>query len=103
MKKMLMLLTAAAFVSSAAVAQDVPKTEVKVRDNGTVKATTKTGKTNVGAALDNTKDAAGNVLHRTGHAIKRGARKTGHAVKHGANRTSSAVKRGTAKMEDKTE
>ncbi len=103
MKKMLMMLTAAAFVSSAAIAQDVPKTEVKVRDNGTVKATTKTGKTNVGAALDNTKDAAGNVIHRAGHAIKRGAKKTSHAVRRGADKTSSAMKRGTAKAEAKTE
>jgi hypothetical protein len=119
MKKMLMLLTAAAFVSTAAVAQDAPtqttpSTEVKVRDNGTVKATTKTGKTNVGQALDNTKDAAGNVAHKSGSAIKRGAKKTGHAVKRGAQKTkaavksgaqktSSAAKEGTATLENKTE
>ena len=103
MKKMLMLLTAAAFVSTAAVAQDAPKTEVKVRDNGTVKTTTKTGKTDVGAALDNTKDAAGNVAHKTGHAIKRGAKRAGHAIKRGAHKTSTAVKNETSKMEAKTE
>jgi hypothetical protein len=78
MKKITLLLAFSAF-ATAAFAQTTPSTEVKVRDNGTTKVVTKTGKTNVGQALDNTKDAAGNVAHKTGSAIKRGARKTGRA------------------------
>ncbi|MBD2724114.1 MULTISPECIES: hypothetical protein [Hymenobacter] len=106
MKKVTLLLALCAF-ATASYAQDVtpaaPKTEVKTRDNGTQKVVTKTGKTNVGAALDNTKDAAGNVAHKTGHAIKSGAKKTGHAVKRGANKVSGKAKEGSAKLEDKTE
>ncbi|ALW85478.1 hypothetical protein AUC43_10445 [Hymenobacter sedentarius] len=107
MKKSLLLLAGLALATTAANAQDVtpanPKTEVKVRDNGTEKVVVKTGKTNVGAALDNTKDAAGNVVHKTGHVLKRGAQKTGHVVKRGAQKTSGAVKKTTQKVEAKTE
>jgi hypothetical protein len=102
MKKVTLLLALCAF-ATASYAQTTPTTEVKVRDNGTEKVVTKTGKTNVGQALDNTKDAAGNVAHKTGHALKSGAKKTGHAVKHGANKVSGKVKEGTAKAEAKTE
>ena len=118
MKKSLLLLAGLALATTAANAQDVtpasPKTEVEVRDNGTVKTTTKNGKTNVGAALDNTKDAAGNVAGKAGSAVKRGAKKTGSLVKRGAKKTtgvvkkgaqktSSAAKEGTSKLENKTE
>ncbi|OGX85038.1 hypothetical protein BEN47_15490 [Hymenobacter lapidarius] len=118
MKKSLMLLAGLALATTAANAQVVtpatPKTEVEVRDNGTVKTTTTTGKTNVGAALENTKDAAGNVARKSGRAVKRGAKKTGTVVKRGAKKTkravkngsqeaSSAVKEGTQKLEQKTE
>lgn len=102
MKKVTLLLALCAFATTA-FAQTTPSTEVKVRDNGTTKVVTKTGKTNVGQALENTKDAASNVAHKTGHAMKRGAHKTGHAVKHGANKVSAKTKEGTAKMEAKTE
>ncbi|MBF9142158.1 hypothetical protein [Hymenobacter properus] len=102
MKKVTLLLALCAF-ATASFAQTTPSTEVKVRDNGTTKVVTKTGKTNVGQALDNTKDAAGNVAHKTGHAIKRGAKKTGHAVKRGANKVSGKAAEGSAKMEAKTE
>ncbi|GAB2847712.1 hypothetical protein [Hymenobacter ruber] len=102
MKKVTLLLALSAF-ATAAFAQTTPTTEVKTRDNGTTKVVTKTGKTNVGQALENTKDAAGNVAHKTGHAMKRGAQKTGHAVKHGANKVSAKTKEGTEKMEAKTE
>ena len=102
MKKVTLLLALSAF-ATAAFAQTTPTTEVKTRDNGTTKVVTKTGKTNVGQALENTKDAAGNVAHKTGSAIKHGAKKTGHAVKHGANKVSAKTKEGTAKMEAKTE
>jgi len=102
MKKVTLFLALSAFATTA-FAQTTPSTEVKVRDNGTTKVVTKTGKTNVGQALDNTKDAAGNVAHKTGHAIKRGAMKTKHAVKHGAHKASKETKEGTAKMEAKTE
>jgi len=107
MKKTFLLLAGLALATTAANAQDVtpanPKTEVKVRDNGTEKVVAKTGKTNVGAALDNTKDAAGNILHKAGHAVKRGAKKTSRVVKRDANKTSSAVKNETKKLENKTE
>lgn len=107
MKKTFLLLAGLALATTAANAQDVtpanPKTEVKVRDNGTEKVVIKTGKTNVGAALDNTKDAAGNVLHKASHAVKRGAKKTTRVVKRGADKTSATVKKETKKLEDKTE
>lgn len=112
--KTLGFFVAACSIATASFAQtETPRTEVKTRDNGTEKITTvqadgartvtKTGKTNVGAAVDNTTDAAGNVLHKAGHAIKRGAKKTGRVVRRGANKTTSTVKKGTAKMEAKTE
>ncbi len=102
MKKITLLLALSAFATTA-FAQTTPTTEVKTRDNGTTKVVTKTGKTNVGQALENTKDAADNVAHKAGHAVKRGARKTSHAVKHGANKVSTKAKVGTEKMEAKTE
>lgn len=90
MKKVFLLLAACAF-TTAAIAQ-TPETEVKVRDNGTKKVVTKTGKTNVGQALENTADAAGNVAKKAGRGIKKGTQKVGRKVKHG-----------TQKMEAKTE
>jgi hypothetical protein len=90
MKKVFLLLAACAF-TTAAFAQ-TPETEVKVRDNGTKKVVTKTGKTNVGQALENTADAAGNV-----------AKKAGHGIKHGTQKVGRKVKSGTKKMENKTE
>ncbi|MDO7852748.1 hypothetical protein [Hymenobacter convexus] len=102
MKKVTLLLALCAFATTS-FAQTTPSTEVKVRDNGTTKVVTKTGKTNAGQAIDNTKDAAGNVAKKTGHAIKRGAKKTGAAVKHGAHKVGEKTKEGTAKMEAKTE
>lgn len=102
MKKVTLLLASLAF-STAAFAQTTPTTEVKVRDNGTEKVVTKTGKTNVGQALDNTADAAGNVAKKAGHAIKRGAKKTGSAVKSTSQKASRKAKAKTAKMEEKSE
>ncbi len=90
MKKVMLLLAACAF-TTAAIAQ-TPETEVKVRDNGTKKVVTKTGKTNVGQALDNTADAAGNVAKKAGRGIKKGTQKVGRGLK-----------KGTKKMEAKTE
>lgn len=90
MKKVFLLLAACAF-TTAAFAQ-TPETEVKVRDNGTKKVVTKTGKTNVGQALENTADAAGNVAKKAGKGIKKGTQKVGRKVKSG-----------TKKMEAKTE
>lgn len=90
MKKVMLLLAACAF-TTAAIAQ-TPETEVKVRDNGTKKVVTKTGKTNVGQALDNTADAAGNVAKKAGRGIKKGTQKVGRGLK-----------KGTHKMEAKTE
>lgn len=102
MKKTALFLALSAFATTA-FAQTTPSTEIKVRDNGTTKVVTKTGKTNVGQALDNTKDAAENVAHRTGSAIERGAKRTDHAVKHEAKKLSTKAKKGTAEMESKTE
>ena len=102
MKKLTFLLAFSAFATTA-FAQTTPTTEVKVRDNGTTKVTTKTGKTDVGQAIDNTKDAAGNVAHKTGSAMKRGAKKTTHAMKRGAHKAGHAMKAETKKMEEKTE
>lgn len=91
MKKVTLLLALCAFATTA-FAQTTPTTEVKVRDNGSTKVVTKTGRTDAGEAIHDTKMATKNVAHKAGHAIKRGAHKTGHAVKRGA-----------AKMEAKTE
>ena len=102
MKKITLLLALCA-IAPASYAQTTPTTEVKVRDNGTEKVVTKTGKTNVGQALDNTKDAAGNVARKTGGAIKSGAKKTARATKRGTQKVGTTVKKGTAKMEAKTE
>lgn len=102
MKKLLLLLATCAF-STAAFAQTTPETEVKVRDNGTKKVVTKTGKTNVGQALENTADAAGNVATDAGHAIKRGAKKTARATKRTSQKASRKLKKGTSEMEAKTE
>jgi hypothetical protein len=102
MKKALLLLASFAF-TTAAFAQTTPATEVKTRDNGTTKVVTKTGKTNVGQALENTTDAAGNVASKTGHAIKRGAKKTEGAVKRTSMKASRKLKKGSAKMEEKSE
>ena len=102
MKKVTLLLAFSAFATTA-FAQTTPSTEVKVRDNGTTKVVTKTGKTDTGQAIDNTKDAAGNVARKTGSAINRGAKKTTRAVKRGARKVSNKTVEGTKKMEAKTE
>ncbi|MGI4738883.1 MAG: hypothetical protein ACRYG7_27240 [Janthinobacterium lividum] len=91
MKKVLLLAVTCAF-ATASFAQTTPTTEVKTRDNGTKKVVTKTGKTNVGAALENTADAAGNV-----------AKKAGHKIKHGTQKVGRKAKMGAEKMEAKTE
>ena len=102
MKKVTLLLAISAFATTA-FAQTTPSTEVKTRDNGTTKVVTKTGKTNTGQAIDNTKDAAGNVAKRTGSAIKRGTRKTTRAVKRGTQKMGNKSVEGTQKVEVKTE
>ena len=91
MKKATLILALTAFATTA-FAQTTPSTEVKVRDNGTTKVVTKTGRTDAGEAIHDTKMASKNVAHKTGHAMKRGAHKASHAVKRGAQ-----------KMEAKTE
>jgi len=90
MKKALLLAVTCAF-ATATFAQ-TPETEVKVRNNGTKKVVTKTGKTNVGAALENTADAAGNVVS-----------KAGHKIKHGSQKASRKLRTSTKKMENKSE
>ncbi|MBD2767992.1 hypothetical protein IC235_08815 [Hymenobacter sp. BT664] len=109
MKTLGLFITACAICTTAFAQQEKPHTEVKKRDNGTVKITTvnadgsrtvtKTGKTNLGAAADNTKDAAGNVLKKAGKAIKKGAKK----VAGGAKKVSGTAKKGTSKAEEATE
>lgn len=102
MKKATLFLALSAFATTA-FAQTTPSTEVKVRDNGTTKVVTKTGKTNAGQAIDNTKDAAGNVAKKTGSAIKRGAKKTKYAVKRGTQKVGNKTVETTQKAETKTE
>ncbi len=102
MKKAALFLALSAFATTA-FAQTTPSTEVKTRDNGTTKVVTKTGKTNAGQAIDNTKDAAGNVAKKTGSAIKRGAKKTKYAVKRGTQKVGNKTVEATSKAEAKTE
>ncbi|TGE23003.1 hypothetical protein [Hymenobacter metallicola] len=97
MKKIALLLTMVAF-SFAAQAQDNKttvrdnatgaKTTAEVRDNGTVKVESRSGRTKAGQAAYNTKEDAKYAGKKTGQVVKKGAQKTGHAVKKGA----SAVK-----------
>jgi len=92
MKKILMLLAAAAF-STAAFAQGEKvvvrdeatgaKTETTVRDNGTVKTETRTGRTEAGEKVYNTKEDVKDAGKKTGKVVKKGAQKTGKAVKKG--------------------
>ena len=101
MKKMLMLLAAAAF-STAAFAQGDKvvvrdeatgaKTEATVRDNGTVKTETRTGRTKAGQKAYNTKED-----------VKYAGKKTGRVVEKGAKKTGSAVKKGAKAVKNKTE
>ena len=101
MKNAILLLAACAF-TTASFAQ-TPTTEVKVRDNGTKKVVTKTGKTNTGQALENTADAAGNVATKAGHGIKKGFKKGTHAVKRTTQKAGKKTVEGTEKMEAKSE
>jgi phosphatidate phosphatase PAH1 len=101
MKKITLLLAACAF-ATASFAQ-TPETEVKVRDNGTKKVVTKTGKTNVGQALENSADAAGNVATKAGRSIKRGAKKASRSVKHNSQKASRKAAKKTAEMDAKSE
>lgn len=102
MKKVTLLLAACAF-ATASFAQTTPTTEVKMRDNGTKKVVTKTGKTNAGQALENTADAAGNVAKKAGHGLKSGAKKVSHSVKRGTQKVGKKAVEGTEKMEAKSE
>lgn len=112
MKKVLSLLVATAFATTA-FAQTTPSTEVKVRDNGTKKivteradgstTVTKTGKTNVGAALDNSTDAAGNLVDKGVAGVKKGFHKGKKATKRTSYKASSALRKDTKKMEKKSE
>ena len=102
MKNVILLLAACAF-TTATIAQTAPTTEVKVRDNGTKKVVTKTGKTNVGQALANTTDAAGNVAKKAGRGIKHGAKKASRSVKRGTQKVGKKTVEGTEKMEAKSE
>lgn len=74
MKKATLLLAFSA-LATAAFAQTTPTTEVKVRDNGTVKATTKTGRTDAGQVLHDSKMATKHAAKNTKRAIKKGAAK----------------------------
>ena len=107
MKKVILTLATCA-LTTVAFAQTT--TDVNVRDNGTKKVVTKTGKTNVGQALENTADAAGNLVHKGGEAVGKGAKKAERSVKRGAKKTKHAslkasrkLKTSTGKLEDKTE
>lgn len=112
--KTLSLFIAASLIATASYAQqETPRTEVKTRDNGTKKITTvgpngsrtvtKTGKTNLGAAADNTKDAAGNVVSKAGSAVVKTGKKATKVVKSGARKVSGGAKAATRKAEAVTE
>jgi hypothetical protein len=101
MKNAILLLAACAF-TTASFAQ-TPETEVKVRDNGTKKVVTKTGKTNVGQALENTADAAGNVASKAGKKIKSGAKRGARKVKGTTQKVGKKTVEGTEKIEAKSE
>jgi hypothetical protein len=101
MKNAILLLAACAF-ATASFAQ-TPETEVKVRDNGTKKIVTKTGKTNTGKALENTADAAGNLAEKAGNGIKKGFKKSKKAVKSTTQKAGKKTVKATEKMEAKTE
>jgi len=101
MKTLGLFITACAINTAAFAQQEQPRTEVKKRDNGTVKVTTvkangsrtvtKTGKTNLGAAADNTKDAAGNVVQKAGKVVKKGAQKVTGVAKKGTGKAEKAT------------
>jgi len=94
-----MLLAAVAF-STAAFAQTTTtqdpatgaKTTTTVRDNGTVKTETRTGRTKAGEEIHETKEDAKVVGKKAGHAVKSGAQKTGKAVKKGAKAVKTKAK-----------
>jgi hypothetical protein len=102
MKKATLLLALCAFAFTSASAQTTPKTEVNVRDNGTVKATTtnpdgskvttKSGRTNTGEAIHGAKEGTERVAGKTGHAMKSGAKKAGHGIKKGAHAVKAKAK-----------
>ena len=102
MKKAILLLASFAFTTTT-FAQTTPTTEIKERDNGTKKVVVKTGKTNVGQALENTTDAAGNVVRKGANAVGRGAKKASRKIKNGTQRAGRKAKAGTSKMEEKSE
>ena len=112
MKKALLLLAASAF-ATASFAQTTPTTEVKERDNGTKKivttdangetSVTKTGKTNVGAALENTADAAGNVASKTGEKASRIFKKGKKKTQKPGYKVGKKLRQQTNKLEKKTE
>lgn len=101
MKKAILLLASFAFATTA-FAQTTPTTEIRERDNGTKKVVVKTGKTNVGQALENTTDAAGNIV-KGANAVERGAKKAGRKIKKDTQKAGRKVKEGTSKMEEKSE
>ncbi|HEX8348415.1 MAG TPA: hypothetical protein VF598_00505 [Hymenobacter sp.] len=99
MKKSLLLLAAVAF-STATFAQTTTtqneatgaKTTTTVRDNGTVKTETRTGRTEAGEKIHETKEDAKVVSKKAGKAVKSGAQKTGKAVKKGAKAVKTKAK-----------
>lgn len=74
MKKLMMMLAAAALTSLTVSAQDTPS------------------QTKAGRAVD-----------ATAHGVEKGAKKTGHVVKKGAKKTGHAVKKGAKKVGNKAE
>ena len=102
MRKALLLLASFAFTTTA-FAQTTPTAEVKTRDNGTEKVVIKTGKTNVGQALENTTDAAGNLVKKGVNAVEKDAKKVARKTKKTSLKASRKLKKSTAKMENKSE
>lgn len=72
------------------------KSTTTVRDNGTVKTETRTGRTEAGEKAYNTKEDVKDASKKAGNKVERGAKKTGKAVKKGAK----AVKNKAADVVD---
>ena len=96
-----MLLTAAAFAPAAHAQGDKvvvkddatgAKTETTVRDNGTLKTETRTGRTEAGQKAHNTKEDVKDAGKKTGNAVGRGVKKTGKVVKKGAKAVKNTAK-----------
>lgn len=102
MKKTLLMLAGLALATTAAQAQTAPTTDVKVRDNGTMKTETtnadgskvevKTGRTNTGEVLNAGAQGTKKVARKSARAVKSGAKKVKRGVQKGSNKVAEKAK-----------